>query len=243
MKDEAAGISLPDIIMSCGTRKSGQDVDYARAFFPVLDLKWEFGMTREEGIQKIYTSYKLPASRVAFFYGAPRLSIKPAWAPSSFNDLEGYVTEPMQWEDRGIRGDWYAVRLEGIPETFINGGRFIFELAINCSGHSLMQCALAPNETSEMRQAFSTAVEREICHVLSAQPSLDALKGEFARTGLLVERATVNNLNRSQFRVTIAIKIQHVFLIRIHISIFAAIASCPEYPRRLRYIALLDSNL
>lgn len=191
MKDEATGISIPDIIMSCGTRKSGQDVDYARAFFPVLGLKWEFGMTREEGMQKIYTSYKLHASRVACFYGAPRLSIKPTWAPSSFSNLEGYVTEPMQWEERGIRGEWYAARVGSMKTTFINGGRFIFELVINCSGDSCMQCALAPNETSDVRQAFSTAVEHGSCYVLSAQPSSDALNAEFARIGLLVERATV----------------------------------------------------
>ena len=192
MKDQATGISIPDIIMSCGTRKSGQDVDYARAFFPVLGLKWEVGMTREEGMQKIYTSYKLHASRVACFYGAPRLSIKPAWAPSSFNGLEGYVTEPMQWENRGIRGEWYAVRVGSVKKTFVNGGRFVFELVIDCSGNTFMQCALAPDETSEVRQAFSTAVERGSCYVLSAQPSSYALHGRFARIGLLVERATVN---------------------------------------------------
>lgn len=207
MKDEATGISIPDIIMSCGTRKSGQDVDYARAFFPVLDLKWEFGMTREEGMQKIYTSYKLHASRVACFYGAPRLSVKPAWAPSSFNDLEGYVTEPMQWEERGIRGEWYAVRVGSIKGTFINGGRFIFELVINCSGDSFMQCALAPNETSEVRQAILTAVGRGNCYVLSAQPSSDAMKGEFARTGLLVERATVKEEDGFEAAAFCAIKI------------------------------------
>lgn len=206
-KNEATGISIPDIIMSCGTRKSGQDVDYARAFFPVLGLKWEFGMTREEGMQKIYTSYKLHASRVACFYGAPRLSIKPAWAPSSFSNLEGYVTQPMQWEDRGIRGEWYAVRVGSIKTTFINGGRFIFELVINCSGDSCMQCALAPNETSEMRQAFSIAVEHGSCYVLSAQPSSDALNAEYARTGLLVERATVKQEDGFEAAVFCAVTI------------------------------------
>ena len=192
MKDEAAGISIPDIIMSCGARKSGQDVDYARAFFPVLDLKWESGMTREEGMQKIYTTYKLHASRVACFYGAPRMRNIPAWAPSSFNNLEGYVTEPMKWEERGIRGEWYAVRVESVKETFVNGGRFVFELVIDCPGSSNMQCALAPNEPLEVRQAISTALERGNCYVLSAQPSSDALTAEFARKGLLVERAAVN---------------------------------------------------
>ena len=192
MKDEAAGISLPDIIMSCGARKSGQDIDYARAFFPVLNLKWEFGMTKEKGMQKIYTNYKLHASRIACFYGAPRLRNIPAWAPSSFNGLEGYVTDPMQWETRGLRGEWYAVKVGSVKETFVNGGRFVFELIIDCPGDSLMQCALAPNESLEVRQAVSTALERGHVYILSAQPSSHTLDAEFARIGLLVERATVN---------------------------------------------------
>ena len=207
MKDEEAGISIPDIIMSCGTRRSGQDVDYARAFFPVLGLKWEVGMTREEGMQKIYTSYKLHASRVACFYGARRLSIKPAWAPSSFHDLEGYVTKPMQWEERGVRGEWYAVRVASVKETFVNRGRFVFELVIDCSEDSFMQCALGLDETSEVRQAISTAVERGSCYVLTAQPSSDALNGEFARIGLLVERATVNEDDGFEAAVFCAVRI------------------------------------
>lgn len=206
MKSEA-GISIPDIIMSCGTRQSGQDVDYARAFFPVLDLKWELGMTREQGMQKIYRTYTLHASRVACFYGAPRMSVCPAWAPSSFNGLEGYVTEPMQWEKRGIRGEWYAVKVGSVKKTFVNGGRFVFELVIDCLGNPFMQCALAPNETLSVRQAFSTAVEHGNCYVLSAQPSSDALNGEFARIGLLVERATVNEVDGFEAAVFCAVTI------------------------------------
>ena len=207
MKDEETGISIPDIIMSCGTRKTGKDVDYARAFFPILNLKWEVGMTREEGMQKIYTNYTLHASRVACFFGAPRLSIKPAWAPSSFHDLEGVVTKPMQWEQRGIRGEWYAVKVQNLKKTFVWGGRFVFELVINCSEKPFVQCALAPNETLEIRQAFSTAVERGNCYVLSGQPSMEETAG-FARTGLLVERVTVNDGDGFEAAVFCATKIQ-----------------------------------
>ena len=192
MKDEERGISIPDIVMSCVTRKSGQDVDYARAFFPVLGLKWEFGMTREEGMQQIYTSYTRHASRVACFYGAPRMSVKPAWAPSSFSGLEGYVTEPMQWENRGIRGDWYTVRVASVKKTFFNAKRFVFNMDMDCSGETYLQCACAPNEDLKVSQAYLAAVERGQCYVLSAQPSSDALKAEFARVALLVERAPVN---------------------------------------------------
>ena len=207
MKDEAVGISIPDIIMSCGARKTGQDVDYARAFFPVLNLKWESGMTREEGMQKMYGEFKLHASRVACFYGAPRLRECLAWAPSSLNGLEGYVTEPMQWEERGIRGEWYAVKVSSVKKTFVNGGRFIFELLVDCLGDTLMQCALAPNEPLEVRQAALTATERGNFYVLAVQPSSDALNAEFARVGLMVERAAVNEHDGIEVAVFCAVTI------------------------------------
>ena len=192
MKDDARGLSIPDIVMSCGTRRSGHHVDYARAFFPLLGLRWEYGMTREEGMQKIYTSFCHHSSRIACFYGAPRMSIMPAWAPSAFHDLEGYVTAPMHWEERGIRGEWFAVRIEKIRKTFINAGRSIYELALDCPGDKTMQCICAPNEEERAIQAFSTAVDRGSCYVLSAQPSSDTLTKEFARHGLLVEKAEVD---------------------------------------------------
>ena len=206
-RDDATGISIPDIIMACGVRRSGQDVDYARAFFPVLGLKWEVGMTREEGMHKIYSSYKLHASRVACFYGAPRLSTRLAWAPSSFVGLKGIVTKPMQWEKRGVRGEWYAVKVGSVKETFVGTGRFVFDLFIDCSEDSLMQCGLGLDEPLEIRQAFLAAVERGNCYVLSAQPSSDALNGGFERVGLLVKRATVNEEDGFEAAVFCAVTI------------------------------------
>ena len=192
MKDDARGITIPEIVMSCGTRKSGQDVDYARAFFPVLGLKWEYGMMREEGMQKIYTTFTHHSSRVACFYGAPRMHTMPAWAPCTFYNLEGYVTQPMKWEERGIRGEWFALRIDRVQKTFTNGGRFVFEFALDCSGDKTMQCACAPNEDVKVSQGYATAVKRGNCYILSAQSSIDVMKGEWARTALLVERAQVN---------------------------------------------------
>ena len=187
-KDDKRGLSIPDLVFSCGKRKAGQDVDYARAFFPVLGLEWRYGMTREQGMQEIYNSFKQHASRVACFYGAPRMSIQPRWAPSYLNNLEGYVTEPMEWEDRGLRGDWYAVKVQGVKKTFRNASRFVFNFDVDCQGDEYMQCACAPNEDENAIKVFETAVKRGGCYVLSAQPSNDAEKGEWARTAILVEQ-------------------------------------------------------
>lgn len=192
MKDEARGLSTPDLIINCGIRKSGMDIDYARAFFPVLDLKWEAGMTREQGMQRIYTSYRRHSSRIVCFYGAPRLSIMPAWAPLTFNNLEGYVTRPMEWEDRGIRGEWYAVRIQKTVKTFYSAARFVFEVTLDCPGDSSLQCVCAPNESKEVIQASQAAIERERSYILTAESSSDMLDREWARLGIFVERAEVN---------------------------------------------------
>ena len=191
--------------MSCGTRRSEQDVDYARAFFPVLGLKWEYGMTREEGMQKIYTTFTHHSSRVACFCGAPRMHTMPAWAPCAFNNLEGYVTQPMKLEERGIRGEWFVLRIDKVQKTFTNGGRFVFEFALDCSGDKTMQCACAPNEDVKVSQGYATAVERGNCYILSAQPSVDVMKGEWARTALLVERAQVNEADGFEAAVYCAV--------------------------------------
>ena len=207
LKDEAQGFSIPDLIMNCGTRKSGMDIDYARAFFPVLNLKWEAGMTREQGMQKIYTSYMRHSSRIACFYGAPRLDIMPAWAPSTFNNLEGYVTSPMEWEDRGIRGEWYAVRIQKTVQTFVNAARFVFELTMDCPGDTSLQCVCAPNEGKEVIQAFQAAIERGRSYLLTAQPSTDVLDREYARIGMLVERAEVDEEDGFEAAVYCAVAI------------------------------------
>ncbi len=190
--NETTNLSIPDIVMASSTRKSGQDIDYARAFFPVLGLKWEYGMTREQGMQKIYESKKRNATQIACYYGAPRMSIEPRWAPTYFHGLESYVTEPMEWEGRGIRGEWYAIKITKVLKTFRNGGRFVFDLEVHCEGDRLMQCACAPNESEQTCRAFETAVGRGNCYVLSAQASSVSADGEWARTAMLAEAAEVD---------------------------------------------------
>ena len=191
--NETTNLSIPDIVMASNTRKSGQDIDYVRAFFPILSLKWVYGMTREQGMQKIYESDKRNATRIACYCGAPRMSIEPCWAPTYFHGLEGYVTGPMDWEGRGIRGEWYAVKVTKVLRTFRHGsGRFVFDLEVNCEGDSYMQCTCAPNESEQTCRAFENAVARGHCYVLSAQASGISADGEWARTALLAEAAQID---------------------------------------------------
>lgn len=192
-KNEDRGLSIPDIVMACGSRRSGTDVDYARAFFPVLGLKWEYGMTREEGMQMIYRSQKRHAPRIACFYGAPRMQINLAWAPSYFHGLEGVVTGSLEWDDRGIRGDWYMVRIAKVLKKFPHSRRTVFDFELDCSGDRIMQCALAPNEYLDVTTAMETAVGRGQTYVITLVPSENVLNAEWARQALIVERDEVED--------------------------------------------------
>ena len=93
----------------------------------------------------------------------------------------------MEWEDRGVRGQWYTVKIASVQGTFRHGGRLVFDLDMDCEGDRYMQCGCAPNEKEDTTKAFERAVKRGNCYVLAAQSSKDIEFGEFARTGMLVE--------------------------------------------------------
>ena len=200
-KNDAVGLSLTDIAYACASRKSGHDVDYARAFFPVLGLKWEFGMTREEGMQKIYRSQKHHATRLAAFYGAPRLSIRPGWAPSYLTGLEGQIRDPMVWAERGIQGDWVVFKICKIMTTFTRLGRHVLNLDVECPENRYMQCMLSDRETEAVVRAVQTAIEGGRAYVLSSTPSTEDGVREFASSVLLAEKAEVRDQRRFEVAV------------------------------------------
>lgn len=85
-RDDNFNICVRDVSYACQERRSGIDVDYARAFFPIFGLEWQNGMTREQGMQKIYYSQLKDTTRMVFSFGQPRLKIRPAWAPASIHE-------------------------------------------------------------------------------------------------------------------------------------------------------------
>ena len=194
-RDDDVRITIPDIISACKRRKSGWDVDYARAFFPTLRLKWETGMTREQGIQTIFRSQRDQGSRVAFFSGCPRLSIRPAWAPSYLTGLEGIITEQMEWESRGCRGEWYSTKVIRLDDTFIHFGKRALKLIVEGDNDSFVQCVLFANEKPEVFGALQEIIERNVCYMISPTLHEPSSKTEFARTVLLCERATVEEMD------------------------------------------------
>ena len=202
-RNDELGISIPDIFCACQNRKAGLDLDYARAFFPALKLKWEEGMTREEGMQKIYNAQnqKYHATRIVSFYGCPRLSVRPAWAPSYFTGLEGVVGGDLAWERRGLRGNWHALKVCKLLHTFTQFKKVVFNLEVDgCSQPRQIQCVLAETESDVTRKGLEDAIKAGILHILSEQSSAEAIKSGFARTVLLVEQAwDIDGINFEAF--------------------------------------------
>ena len=119
------------------------------------------------------------------------MSIQPCWAPSYFNGLEGMITEPMKWEDRGIRGELYAVKVAKVSKTYRHSGKFVFNLEVDCTGDRKMQCTLAPNEDEAVAKAFEAVTGKGLGYVISPTPSTASLNAEFATVALLVEEQPV----------------------------------------------------
>lgn len=187
-KDDAVNICVRDVFLACQRRSSGQDVDYARAFFPIFGLEWRNGMTREEGMQKIYRSQMRDATRMIFSYGHPRMKLIPAWAPSYISGLEGIITEPMLVEDRGIRGDLFVAQISSVKHRSTRFKRIAMTLSI---GEGQVQCAIAPSESEDTVKNLDNAIDQGRAFMISHEPSKDHASTEFARPVLLVEKADV----------------------------------------------------
>jgi hypothetical protein len=112
--------SLAQLAMACHDRKTGNDIDYARAFFPILGLTWKTNLTREEGMELIYNAQKYYAKRLILMNGSPRSSFRPGWAPSYLTGLDGRPIGPddplgdVEWEKRGLRRNWYTYKVREI---------------------------------------------------------------------------------------------------------------------------------
>lgn len=120
--------SLAQLAMACQDRRTGNDVDYARAFFPVLGLTWNSTMSREEGMEVIYDEQRYYAKRLLLMHGAPRSSVRPGWAPSYLTGLVGRPLGPeerlgdIEWERRGLKRDWFTYKVSAIAQRLSSDG-------------------------------------------------------------------------------------------------------------------------
>ncbi|KAK3172255.1 hypothetical protein OEA41_005575 [Lepraria neglecta] len=183
-RDDKVNICIRGVSSACQRRRSGIDVDYARAFFPTFGLEWQNGMTREQGMQKIYYSQLEDTTRMIFSFGQPHLKIRPAWAPSSMNALEGMVTPPMLVQERGIRGDLFMAKISNVESRIKRFGRTALTLNVE---NGQIQCALVPSESEETIRNVDNAISQGKAYIITHEPS-DAL-GFTENVLLLVEKA------------------------------------------------------
>jgi hypothetical protein len=108
--------SLTTLISSCHGRRAGNDIDYARAFFPLLGLQWKIQNSREEGMINIYQSKPYQAKRLILMFGSPRFCVY-GWAPSYLTGLVGTIISPdeplgdVEWRERGLARKWYTYKV------------------------------------------------------------------------------------------------------------------------------------
>jgi ankyrin repeat protein len=188
-KSDEHRLTIRDLVTACGQRKSGVDIDYARVFFPVLGLKWTNGMSREQGMQMIYRSLPDDSVAIAVFAGSPRMKINPGWAPSYLTNLEGIGSEHLRWEQRGIRGEWYILKINKlISTTRPRYGKIGITLEVDCDITPTVQCICGPNEEPEVLEAVKTMIENDRGYILSVN-TFATFSEEWARPVLIVEKA------------------------------------------------------
>jgi len=168
------GISLPDIALSCQDRETGNEIDYARAFFPVLEMKWLPHWSREEGMRTIYRSQRFNShvGWLAEMHGSPRLSESVGWAPSYLTGLEGVVNSGRVWGDQGLRGDWYSVIVVDMAEVGINDGKRVFNITVsdNNLSRSMFRCILSRNELPEAITGVRACIAAQTALILCTNP-------------------------------------------------------------------------
>ena len=190
--------SLINIVQACSNRVTGNDIDYARAFFPVLQLEWREGLTREQGMEKIFRSQLYYAKQLLLMNGSPRSAVWPGWAPSYLHGLSGKPDEEVEWESQGLRRMWYAYAVRSRRETpagFNDKLNVIFELDEGAEGEYVCICEMGNDESEESKAEFFRAISDSIAYILTDSP-LEYVR-HVGKTCLLVERSNLNVPNEA----------------------------------------------
>ncbi|KAJ9144093.1 Ankyrin repeat-containing domain [Pleurostoma richardsiae] len=187
-KTDKHRLTIRDLVTVCGERSSGVDIDYARAFYPVLGIVWITGTTREEGMERIYRSRPDDTKVIAAFAGSPRMKRFPGWAPSYLKGLEGQGHSGLAWEARGLRGEWHVLKIMGLRgKTKPRYGKVGLNLEVE-DAYPNVQCVCGPGEDAETLEAVEKMVKEGRGWILSiksfAEPDV-----EWARSVLVVEQA------------------------------------------------------
>ncbi|KAH8592944.1 monocarboxylate transporter [Bisporella sp. PMI_857] len=145
------GVSLTDISFGSATRESTQPIDYARALFALLGLRWDSKWTSHEQVM----------------HGSKRMSISPRWAPSRLTGLEGRIEPDMTWESNGLKGMWYKTKIVKYYEHTTRSKRRTMEFLLEGgTGDSFCQVQLGVDEDPETIENFKVTVVSGKAHLL-----------------------------------------------------------------------------
>ncbi len=203
-RQDDVGISFPDIALSSQGRRTGNDIDYARAYFPALTLTWKTGLSREEAMKMVYESQREHATRLVLQHESPRAVIFPGWAPSYSKGLEGPVLAPIPYESRGIRRSWYTTEVERqIPTDKPQG---LLLALISSTGQSpLCGCQVSEGESQATMDGISKAIGTGCAYLLSDVP-LHPI-GDWAKNAMLVERVELDHDDEAFVILTVAVTV------------------------------------
>ena len=185
--------SLTSLVLTCYGRRTGNDIDYARAFFPLLGLEWKVQYSREDGMNQIYNSQLHYSKRLVLMYGSPRSSFRPGWAPSYLTGLTGPILSPddplgdIEYTGRGLVRRWYTYKI-GDHQPSRDPNVLILHVENLKSNPMMMACRLDPREAPQSRDCFLNAVSKGHAFALSNRELAFPTANSLAINVLLVER-------------------------------------------------------
>ena len=195
--------SLTSLALSCYGRRTGNDIDYARAFFPLLGLEWKVQNSREEGMNQIYDSQPYYSKRMVLMHGSPRSSFRPGWAPSYLTGLSGPLLKPddplgdIDWIKRGLARRWYTYKICG-HQPARDPNVLILHVEKLESNPVLMVFRLDLREARQSHDCFLDAISKGHAFALSNQELAFPTANGLAIPALLVERdAEVEHRNEA----------------------------------------------
>ena len=170
--DEGKKPSLTSLVLSCYGRRTGNDIDYVRAFFPLLGLEWKIQNTREQGMRQIYDPQAYYSKRLVLMHGSPRSLVRPCWAPSYLTGLTGPFLSPddplgdPEWIKRGIWRKWHTYKISSHKPS--NDPDVLILSVENLERNpALMACRLDPREAPQSRECFLNAIAEGHAFALS----------------------------------------------------------------------------
>lgn len=205
-RNDEVGLSLADIVSASRTRMTGNDIDYARAFFPALRLRWRTGTSREEAMKTIYDSQRADSTRLVLKHGSPRSTYFPGWAPSYFHGLEGTVLAPIPYESRGIRRKWWTTKIkESLPCAKPRALLLSLVSLALTQDSPLCGCELSEGETQATMEGIAKAIKAGNAYLLSDEPLHPIV--EWAKHAMLVERVELDHGDEAYVFLTVAVTV------------------------------------